>query len=62
MDQWAESDISCPQCRSTNLADLGPDRDPCRHLLICKDCGDYFQYPPRRRQSPEARGESRPAT
>ncbi len=46
--EWAESDISCPRCRSTNLADLGAGPDPCRHLIICKDCGHYFEYPPPR--------------
>jgi hypothetical protein len=47
-DRWAVADISCPQCRSTNLVDLGPEpADRRRHSFVCRDCGDYFPYPPK---------------
>jgi hypothetical protein len=55
-DSFAESDIACPQCRSTNLVDLGPDGDPCRHSLICKECGNYFEYPPKTRTTKSGGG------
>jgi hypothetical protein len=46
-DSWAVADIACPECRSTNLVDLGPGPgDPRRHSFVCRDCGGYFPYPP----------------
>lgn len=53
--RWAVSDISCKECGSTNLLDLGAEfSDPRRHSFVCKDCGNYFQYPPRTAGSPVA--------
>ncbi|MFB3817541.1 MAG: hypothetical protein ACE147_07750 [Candidatus Methylomirabilales bacterium] len=47
--RWAASDIACGQCRSTNLIDLGPEHaDPRCHSFVCRDCGEYFVYPPQR--------------
>jgi len=47
--KWAASDISCGQCRSTDLIDLGPEHaDPRCHSFVCRDCGEYFVYPPQR--------------
>jgi hypothetical protein len=60
-DKWAVADISCPQCRSTNLVDLGPEAsDPRRHSFVCRDCGDYFAYPPRPQRGRPHMSEKRP--
>ncbi len=60
-DRWAVADISCPQCRSTNLVDLGPEpADQRRHSFVCRDCGDYFPYPPRPSRSAMRKAERRP--
>ncbi len=59
-DKWAVADIACPQCRSTNLVDLGPEpTDQRRHSFVCRDCGDYFPYPPKASRSARDR-ERRP--
>jgi hypothetical protein len=62
--RWAVSDISCGECGSTNLLDLGAGpADPRRHSFVCKDCGNYFEYPPRSAHpEPEAAPLLRPSS